>query len=196
MGKKTALIIVDVQKDFCPGGALSVQDGDMIIPNLNKYTDIFIQKRLPVFFTRDWHPEDTGHFKRCGGLWPDHCVQNTPGAELHQELRIPKEAKILSKGMDPDQDSYSAFDCLDDKNNNFLNLLRDSEVEALYVGGLATDYCVKSTVLDALKAGFSVNILADAIKGVDLKPGDSQSALDDMVSKGADLTTIDRLDIP
>jgi len=188
-----ALLIVDVQKDFCPGGSLAVAGGDKIIANLNIYIDSFSRRRFPIFFTRDWHPQVTRHFKKQGGIWPDHCVQNTEGAKFHTKLNVPQGGIVLSKGMDPESDDYSAFNSEDRNGKKFPQILRDLGIQALYVGGLATDYCIKSTVLDALDAKVAVNVLKDAIKGVDVNPGDSQKAIDEMVAKGATLMTTNGL---
>lgn len=190
MKLKKALLTVDVQNDFCPGGTLAVAKGDKIIPNLNKYIQIFSQARLPIFASRDWHPEETRHFKKFGGLWPVHCVQNTKGAQFHPGLKLPKETIILSKGMDPEKDSYSVFQAEDNQGMSFLNRLKILKVKELYIGGLATDYCVKFSVIDALKNGFKVKLLMDAIKGVDLKKGDSEEAINEMVKMGAKKITL------
>jgi len=186
MEAKKALLIVDVQNDFCPGGTLAVPEGDRIISILNKYTKIFSREKLPIFASRDWHPKDSKHFKKFGGVWPKHCIQNTRGARFHPHLRLPKETVILSKGMDPDKDSYSAFQAVDTSGTEFLELLKTQGIDELFVGGLATDYCVKSSVLDALKLGFRVKLLIDAIKGVNIKPQDSEDAMKEMVSAGAE----------
>lgn len=185
MEYKRALLIVDVQNDFCAGGALAVPEADKIIPILNKYIEIFLKNKLPIFASRDWHSRQTRHFKQFGGLWPEHCVQNTRGAEFHPKLKLTKEAIILSKGMDSQEDSYSAFQAADNNGTDFLNLLRSSGIKELFVGGLATDYCVKWTVLDALKSGLEVKLLTDVIRGVNLKPKDSEEAIAEMVSRGA-----------
>lgn len=182
---KKALLIIDIQNDFCPGGALAVPDGDKIIPFLNNYIKIFLKKGQPIFVSRDWHPGKTSHFLSGGGKWPGHCVQGTKGAEFRPGLKLPQSAIILSKGMAPDSDSYSCFDAYDSEGRDFLSLLKEMDIEELYVGGLATDYCVRSSVLDALKNGFKVNLLVDAIKGVDLKPGDSEKAVREMIKAGA-----------
>lgn len=187
---KKALLIVDVQNDFCPGGTLAVPEGDKIIPTLNKYIKIFSERKLPIFASRDWHPKKTNHFKKFGGVWPVHCVQNTKGAQFHPKLKLPQEAIILYKGMDPEEDSYSAFQARDRNGMDFLNLLKYLGVEQLYVGGLATDYCVKSSVIDALKNGFKVRLLMDAIKGVNFKPRDSEEAIKEMVKNGAKKITL------
>ena len=193
MESKKALIIVDVQNDFCPGGALAVPEGDKIVPILNRYLMIFSRKKWPIFASRDWHPEESKHFKKLGGLWPEHCVQNTRGAGFHPDLRLPKETIVLSKGMDPDKDGYSAFEAVDSKGTEFFELLKMSGIDELFVGGLATDYCVKTTVLDALKSGFKVKLLIDGIKGVNVKPKDSEEAIQEMVSRGAEKMTLEKL---
>ena len=184
MEKNAALVIVDVQNDFCPGGALAVSDGDQVVPALNLYIERFAAADLPIFATRDWHPVRTRHFKDFGGVWPVHCLQNSKGAAFHPKLRLPKNTTFLYKGMDPEKDSYSVFQAEDTSGMGFLKLLHLLGVTELYIGGLATDYCVKSSVLDALKNGFKVKLLTDAIKGVDIKPGDSEKAIKEMVKKG------------
>jgi len=190
MEEKKALLIVDVQNDFCPGGALAVPKGDKIVAVLNKYMMIFSRKKWPIFASRDWHPKQSKHFKKSGGPWPEHCIQNTRGARLHPDLRLPKGTIVLSKGMDPDKDSYSAFQAVDAKGTKFFELLKISGIKELFVGGLATDYCVKSSVLDALKLGFKVKLLIDAIKGVNIKPEDSEQAIEEMVRGGAEKMTL------
>ena len=193
MEEKKALLIVDVQNDFCPGGALAVPEGDEIVPILNKYMMIFSRKKWPIFASRDWHPKESKHFKKFGGPWPQHCIQNARGARLHPDLRLPKETILLSKGMDPDKDSYSAFQAVDSKGTGFIELLKSSGINELFIGGLATDYCVKSSVLDALKYGFKVKLLIDAIRGVNIKPEDSEQAIEEMVRGGAEKMTLEEL---
>ncbi|MFB0526743.1 MAG: nicotinamidase [bacterium] len=193
MESRKALLIVDVQNDFCPGGALAVPEGDKIVPILNKCMMIFSRKKWPIFASRDWHPKESKHFKKFGGPWPEHCIQNTRGARLHPNLRLPKETIILSKGMDPDKDSYSAFQAVNSKGTGFFELLKSSGIKELFIGGLATDYCVKSSVLDALKSGFKVKLLMDAIRGVNMKPKDSEEAIEEMVSRGAEKMTLEEL---
>lgn len=185
MKLKKALLIVDVQNDFCPGGALAVPEGDKVVPEMNKYIKVFSAKKLPIFASRDWHPVRTKHFKDFGGLWPVHCLQNTKGAAFHLKLKIPKTAILLYKGMSPEEDSYSVFQAQDERGVGFLNLLKMLEIKELYIGGLATDYCVRFSTLDALKHGLKVRLLADAIKGVDLKKGDSLKAIRLMCKHGA-----------
>jgi len=183
---KKALLVVDVQNDFCPGGALGIKDGDKIIPAINRYIKIFVSKKLPVFVSRDWHPRKTGHFKK----WPVHCVQNTKGAAFHPKLKLPKEAILLYKGMDSREDSYSVFQAKDQNGMAFPDLLRILGIEEIYIGGLATDYCVRFSTRDALKEGFKVKILLDAVKGVNLKPEDSVKAIREMVRGGARKITL------
>jgi nicotinamidase/pyrazinamidase len=185
MQTKDALIIVDVQYDFCPGGALAVSGGDQVIPVLNRAIERFSEAGLPIFATRDWHPENTRHFKTHGGLWPVHCVQGTKGAEFHAELKLGNDVIVVSKGMAPDEDSYSGFQATDASGTRLAELLRRKEVERILVGGLATDYCVKHTVLDGLTDGFRVVLLADAIRAVDLNPHDGEIAINEMVRAGA-----------
>jgi len=191
MGAEKALLIIDVQNDFCPGGALAVPEGDKIVPVLNRYIELFLSKGLPIFVSRDWHPEKTKHFKDFGGLWPKHCIQKTRGAEFHPGLKLPDKIIILSKGMDPEKDSYSVFQGADSQGKSFLNLLSFMGIIELYVGGLATDYCVKESVLDALKNGFKVKLLMDAIKGVNEES--SREAIKQMIARGAEQITFEKL---
>jgi nicotinamidase/pyrazinamidase len=196
MQEKVALIIVDVQNDFCPGGALAVQDGDEVVPILNRYIDRFQAAGMPIVATRDWHPLKTTHFKNYGGVWPEHCVQESGGAAFHPNLKGLTNAVVVSKGTAPDEDSYSGFDGKDDAGTPLAELLRRLGVQRIYVGGLATDYCVKHTVIDGLKAGFAVVLLGDAIRGVNLTPDDSERALGEMRAAGAvSLASIDALSI-
>ena len=193
MKKKSALLIVDVQNDFCPDGTLAVPEGDAIIPVLNRYIKIFSSGKLPVFASRDWHPQQTAHFKEFGGQWPSHCVQDSHGACFHPMLQLPESTIILSKGMDPETDSYSAFQAVDAEGNDFAHLLKMFSIKELFVGGLATDYCVRWTVLDALKCGLRVFLLMDAIKGVNVREKDSETAVTEMVNLGAGKITIEQL---
>ena len=183
MNRKDALVIVDAQNDFCPGGALAVADGDQIIQALNRYIDIFSKAHCPIFATRDWHPAKTNHFKDYGGPWPVHCVQESYGAEFHPALRL-GSAAVLSKGMAADQDSYSGFQAANSSGTLLADLLRRDGIERIFVGGLATDYCVKHTVLDGLTQGFKVVLLADAVRAVNLGPNDGAVAIDEMIRAG------------
>src|SRR6185295_1306560 len=158
---KRALIVVDVQNDFCPGGSLAVAHGDEVVAPLNKLMGEFLEHGEPVFKSRDWHPANTKHFAAQGGIWPPHCVQETKGAEFHPDLLDDIHIRTVSKGLG-DTDCYSAFDETD------LDLqLRRLNIEELWVGGLATDYCVKETVLGGLRRGYKVKALKDAMRAVD-----------------------------
>jgi nicotinamidase/pyrazinamidase len=174
-----ALIIVDLQNDFCPGGALAVPEGDQIIPIVNKLIRQFSTAGLPVYATRDWHPSNHVSFKAQGGPWPPHCIQFTPGAEFHPGLELPTEAVIVSKADNTDRDAYSMFDGTD-----MAERLKVAGVQEIIVCGLATDYCVKATALDGMQAGFRVTVVEDAIRGVEVTPGDSQKAIGEMKATG------------
>lgn len=178
---KQALLVVDVQNDFCPGGTLAVPHGDEVIPPLNKLIDEFLDCGDPVYLSRDWHSPTTKHFAAYGGTWPVHCVQNTPGAEFHPALRNDPRIKVISKGLG-DTDCYSAFDETD-----LASQLREENVEEVVVGGLATDYCVKNTVLDAVKHGFKVKAVENAMRPVELQPGDGEKAIQEMRAAGAEI---------
>jgi nicotinamidase/pyrazinamidase len=194
MQESDALIIIDVQNDFCPGGALPVTDGDRVVPVLNRYIEKFSQQKLQIFATRDWHPEKTKHFKAYGGLWPPHCIQGTRGAEFRTDLALPKDTVVVSGGMAPDEEGYSGFDARDEKGMGLADLLHAFGVQRIFVGGLATDYCVKHSVLDGLKHGFKVVLLEDAVRGVNLEPHDSEQAIEEMVRAGAQkVTSLDSL---
>jgi nicotinamidase/pyrazinamidase len=191
---RDALVIVDVQNDFCPGGALGVPHGDAVVPVLNRYAERFAAAGAPVFASRDWHPARTSHFKAYGGVWPPHCVQGTPGAEFHGALTLPAGTAIVSKGMDPSEDAYSCFQAETSDGMPFAAALGEAGVGRLFVGGLATDYCVKSTVVDGVREGFEVVVLADAIAAVDLAPGDGAKALDEMRAAGVQLIQLAELE--
>jgi nicotinamidase/pyrazinamidase len=180
MVRKPALLVVDVQNDFCPGGALPVPEGDAIISRVNRVVELFHRRELPVLVTRDWHPPMTKHFKEFGGAWPPHCVQGTKGARFHPKLKLPGDAVILSKGMDPEQDSYSGFQAVSPQGRDLESVIRDLAIDEVYVCGLATDYCIRATVLDAARRGIRVCVLGDAIKGVDLRASDSEAAIVEM----------------
>jgi nicotinamidase/pyrazinamidase len=185
--KKKALIVVDVQNDFCPGGSLAVANGDDVIPPLNKLIQEFLGRGEPVFKTRDWHPAASKHFAAYGGVWPVHCVQHTPGAEFRAGLFDDSRITIISKGVDESADGYSGFD-----GTNLAQLLRDQGVEEVWVGGLATDYCVKHTVLDGLREGFEVKALADAMRPVNLNPNDGVEAIEEMRQAGAQIVSVEK----
>jgi len=182
---KQALIVVDVQNDFCPGGTLAVSHGDEVVVPLNDLIDEFLERGDPVYKSRDWHPPQTKHFQAYGGTWPIHCVQNTKGAEFHPQLKDDPRIRVISKGLG-DTDCYSAFDETD-----LEKQLRQQGVQEVLVGGLATDYCVKNTVIDALKHGFKVKALENAMRAVDLKPGDGERAIEEMRTAGAEIVNGD-----
>lgn len=182
---KQALIVVDVQNDFCAGGTLAVPHGDEVVEPLNRQIDKFLERGAPVYKTRDWHIPTAKHFAAYGGTWPLHCVQNTKGAEFHPALRDDPRITVISKGLG-DSDGYSAFDATE-----LASQLREQGVEEVVVGGLATDYCVKHTVLDALQHGFKVKALEDAIRAVELQPGDGDRAIDEMRTAGAEIVSAD-----
>jgi nicotinamidase/pyrazinamidase len=184
--RKQALIVVDVQNDFCPGGTLAVSHGDEVVEPLNKLIDEFLERGAPVYKSRDWHPATTKHFAAYGGTWPVHCVQNTHGADFHPALRDDPRITVISKGLG-DTDCYSAFDETD-----LAAQLHEQNVEEVVVGGLATDYCVKNTVLDALKHGFKVKAVENAMHAVDLQPGDGARAINEMRAAGADIVSTDQ----
>ena len=186
MSKKAGLVVVDVQNDFCPGGSLGIADGDRVVIAINRYVEQFAAVGAPIFATRDWHPPETKHFVAYGGTWPVHCVQNTEGAEFHPALRDDPRIIVVSKGLG-DNDGYSAFD-----GTNLATELQEQGVEEVVVGGLATDYCVKHTVLDARKHGFKVKALIDAMQAVDLQNGDGERALEEMRAAGAQITSAAR----
>ncbi|HEY0079894.1 MAG TPA: nicotinamidase [Pyrinomonadaceae bacterium] len=184
--EKRALIVVDVQNDFCPEGALAVERGDEVVEPLNRLAEEFLERGEPVYKSRDWHPPQTKHFEAYGGTWPVHCVRNTRGAEFHPALIDDPRIQIISKGTG-DEDNYSAFDGTD-----LAERLRREGVREVWVGGLATDYCVKQTVLDALGEGFRVKAVEDAMRAVNLKPGDSERALEEMRRAGAEIVSSER----
>jgi nicotinamidase/pyrazinamidase len=175
-----ALIIVDVQNDFLPGGQLAVPDGDKVVPSLNRYIAQFQQHQRPIFATRDWHPADHCSFKSQGGEWPVHCVADTRGAEFSALLELPSSATIISKGTLARKEAYSGFE-----GTNLQTLLGQAAVDTVYVGGLATDYCVLNTVKDALRLGFKVVLLTEAMRAVNVHPGDGARAELEMLQSGA-----------
>lgn len=182
---KRALIVVDVQNDFCPGGALAVAQGAEVVRPLNKLIEEFLERGEPVFKSRDWHTEKTKHFAAYGGTWPVHCVQNTKGAEFHPDLIDDMHIRVISKGLG-DTDCYSAFDETD-----LALQLHRLGVEEVWIGGLATDYCVKNTVLDALKEGFRVKALENAMRAVEVNAGDGERAIAEMREAGAEIISGD-----
>jgi nicotinamidase/pyrazinamidase len=184
-----ALILVDIQNDFCPGGALAVSEGDQIVPAVNRLIPVF---RL-VISTQDWHPANHISFKDRGGPWPPHCVQGTRGAELHADLQTEAIAHYFRKASSPDKDDYSEFAGKDDQGRTLNEVLRSRAVKKLYVVGLATDYCVLETVLDGLKQAYEVYAVTDAMRAVNVNPADGEEALQKMASTGAHLVTSDEV---
>ncbi|QDU32861.1 nicotinamidase/pyrazinamidase [Poriferisphaera corsica] len=193
-----AIILVDIQNDFCPGGSLAVPEGDLIIPIANNLIPCFQH----VIATKDWHPVDHQSFasqhpnQQIGDLinlhglpqtlWPEHCIQGTAGSDFHPNLNTSAITHITHKGTDPTIDSYSAFfDNGKRKQTDLHEYLQSHNIKDLYILGLATDYCVKSTVLDALSLGYNTHVIGDGIRGVNLKPNDSQQAIQDMTKSGA-----------
>jgi nicotinamidase/pyrazinamidase len=175
-----ALVIVDFQNDFTPGGALAVPDGDEIAGRLNAMIDSGDYEL--VVATRDWHPPDHGSFSERGGIWPEHCVAGTHGAELHPALNAERVDVIVDKGRDPDTEGYSGFDGTD-----LAAQLRDRGIDHVTVAGLATDYCVRATALEALREGFRVTLDTAASRGIDVTPGDVDRALDEVRAAGGEV---------
>jgi len=188
----SALVIVDMQNDFCPGGALAVAGGDEIVPVINGYMALFRGKGLPIIASRDWHPRETKHFEKYGGYWPEHCVQGSFGAMFRAGLLLPPDTPVFSKGMDPDRDDYSALQARNDAGTLTEFFIKEG-VQALYICGVATDYCVLQTALEGLQLGFSVTVLVDAVRGVDLRQGDSERALEELAATGAVFTRLGEL---
>lgn len=175
-----ALLIVDLQDDFLPGGALAVPDGDAVIPVLNRYIAAARNAGVPILASRDWHPADHCSFKEQGGIWPAHCIAGTPGAGFSAALDLPPATEVISKAQARNKDAYSAFE-----DTGLAGRLRTLGVVRLLIGGLATDYCVLNTVRDAIRNGFEVLLLTDAIRAVDVKPRDGEAATAEMLRLGA-----------
>ncbi|WP_457681571.1 nicotinamidase [Thermovibrio sp.] len=176
--KLDGLIVVDLQRDFMPSGALAVPGADKIVPKVNQYLNLFTSKGLPVFATRDWHPENHISFKENGGLWPRHCVQWSKGADFVDGLKLPPDAFIINKGDRPELEAYSGF-----QGTLLDSLLKERGVKRLFICGVATDYCVKNTALGALNLGYSVFLLKDAVKGVSEET--TEKALSELLDGGA-----------
>lgn len=175
-----ALLIIDVQNDFLPGGVLPVSGGDAIVAPLNEWIDRFASFGLPIFATRDWHPVDHCSFRAQGGAWPPHCIAGTPGAEFPLSLKLPSFTQVVSKGQMPQAEAYSGFSGTD-----LDRQLRLNYVNRLFVGGLATDYCVLATVIDGLRLNYRILLLADAVRAVDVRAGDGDRAIKVMCNTGA-----------
>jgi nicotinamidase/pyrazinamidase len=183
-----ALIIVDVQEDFLPGGALAVPHGDDVVPVLNRYIALFRAHALPIVATRDWHPANHCSFAAQGGPWPAHCVADTAGAGFARGLDLPDDAIVISKATRGDSDAYSGFSGTD-----LAQRLRALRIKRVFIGGLATDYCVLNTVLDALKTGFETVLLTDAIRAVNVRPTDGPKAEAEMSYAGARRVVLDSI---
>ena len=175
-----ALLAVDVQNDFCPGGALAVAEGDSVVPVLNAWIEAAKRAGAPIYASRCWHPRGHVSFAERGGPWPPHCVQNTPGADFHPDLRLPAGTSIITKGTDRDRDNYSAF-----SETDLAQRLGKGGVRRIFVGGLALDHCVRATVLDGLQSGFAVHLIRDATRAVEAQPGDGERAVAEMCAGGA-----------
>jgi nicotinamidase/pyrazinamidase len=188
-----ALSVTDVQNDFLPGGALGVPYSDIIIPPLNRLVDLFEKNGLLIFFSRDWHPADHCSFKDQGGPWPPHCVQNTPGAQFPSALLVPEGSVIISKGMQKEKEQYSTFGAQDSEGNTQAGIMKQRGIGRLFVAGLATNYCVLSSVKDILAVGYEVYVLIDAIRAVHVNPVDAENALVEIVRGGAKFITTDML---
>lgn len=189
--EESALILVDIQNDFCSGGALAVNEGDRVVAIVNK----LIPKFSIVISTQDWHPANHVSFAAQGGPWPPHCVQGTAGAELHPDLETNSIAHYFRKASSPDKDDYSEFAGKDEKGRSLDEVLRSHGVTSIYVVGLATDYCVLETVLDGLKYGYEVYAVTDAMRAVNVNPDDEEKALYKMASNGAHLVTSEVIDL-
>ena len=175
-----ALIVVDVQNDFLPGGALAVNDGDAVIPVINECMRLFTARRVSIYATRDWHPADHCSFAENGGIWPKHCVADSSGSKFAEGLELPDDVTIVNKGTASDKEAYSGF-----QGTDLADQLHAKGVERVIVGGLATDYCVLHTMNDALANGFDVVVLMHAIRAVDLDSGDGDRAIESMLERGA-----------
>jgi nicotinamidase-related amidase len=177
--KGDALLIVDIQNDFCPGGALDVPEGDKVIPVVNTWIAEATAAGIPVFASRDWHPPNHISFTERGGPWPPHCVQGTSGAAFHADLKLPANVQVISKAHTPDRESYSAFGDTD-----LLSRLRSAHVKRLWIGGLAQDYCVRASALDAIREGFDVRVIVEATRAVNVSPQDGEQALAEIERAG------------
>jgi len=181
---KTALVVIDIQNDFCPGGALAVAEGDRVVEPTNRLIGHFRRHGAPIFYTRDWHPANHCSFKEFGGPWPVHCVQNSAGAQFHRDLDVPDDAAILNKAWQPDSEDFSGKS----SSELFMRLVQ-AHVRRVVLAGLATEYCIKATAHDARAEGFEVIVITDAIRPVNVRPGDGQRALEDMLARGVALLT-------
>jgi nicotinamidase/pyrazinamidase len=181
------LLLIDPQNDFCPGGTLAVAEGDQVMAVLSAWAAAAERAGAPIYVSRDWHPSRTTHFKELGGVWPPHCVMGTRGAQFHPDLTLPSSAVVVSKGMGATEDAYSAFQARDDQDRLLGELLRRDGVGHVYVMGLATDYCVRSSALDGLKEGLRVTLVPEGMRAVNLQPDDGAQALAAMRAAGAEV---------
>ncbi len=188
IGSNDALIVVDVQNDFCPGGTAAVEDGDAVARKMSDVALNFRSRDGRVFATQDWHPTDHRSFADNGGIWPTHCVRGSQGAEFHKDLKLPIGSSIVRKGEDVEGDAYSGFD-----GTSLESHLERLSVRRVFVGGLSTEYAVQHTVYDALQKGYSAFVITDAISAVNANPDDDQRALDSMLASGAKPITTDEL---
>jgi nicotinamidase/pyrazinamidase len=186
-GTSIGLVVVDVQLDFCAGGALPVPYGDTVIAPINRLLQAAKARKRLIVVTRDWHPPDSTHFTTGGGAWPPHCVADTPGAAFHPGLRIPQTAIVVSKGRTATEDGYSGFDGTDTVGRSLRSVLQSHSLSDILVCGLATDYCVRATALDASRFGITTYVVSDAIASVELRESDGQRALEDMRTAGVGL---------
>lgn len=186
---RTALAVVDLQNDFAdPAGNLYVLDGQNVVPYANAQIRDAVDAGASVIYTQDWHPPDTPHFAKDGGVWPVHCVRDTWGAEFHPDLFIDEDSPIVRKGTGG-EDGYSAFTVADPSTGarsatELESLLRERGVERLVIVGLATDYCVKATALDGMEKGYATVVMREGIRAVDLEPGDGAAAVATMIAAG------------
>ena len=180
LGRGSCLLLVDIQRDLCSGGAFPVPDGDAVVQVLNRWIEQARAEGVLVVASRDWHPAGHVSFEESGGPWPPHCLQDTGGAAFPADLELPADAIIISKGTQTDRDTYSAFDA-----NGLAERLQAAGIRRLWVGGLALDYCVLATVLDGLRMGFEVHLIRAATRAMDVRPGDGEAALAQMIEAGA-----------
>lgn len=189
IAENTALLLVDLQNDFCPGGALPVAEGDRVAAVANGLSDLF---RF-VVASQDWHPANHVSFKERGGPWPPHCIQGSRGADLHPALDRSRVSLIVRKGSNPDRDAYSAFEANDEAGRSLDDILRDRKIRALFVAGLATDYCVRASALDGIRNGYQVYVVRDGVGAVNVKPGDGDRALEEIEACGGRIVTSEAL---
>ncbi|MBN1587724.1 MAG: nicotinamidase [Candidatus Omnitrophica bacterium] len=185
MSPKDALICVDVQNDFCPGGALAVPNGDQAALVLTEYIEQFEAAGAMIVATRDWHPPNHCSFESQGGPWPQHCVRDTDGAGFHEALRLPKHTELISKGIEPGDEAGSGF-----QGTNLAQKLHERKIERVFIGGLATDYGVKATVLDAIKEDFQTFVLSEACQGINIDSNEIEKAIKEMRQAGAKIATL------